>query len=96
MIQPPRIYIGTFLALIALLGATIVAGYIDLGQLNLPIAMSISIAKTLLIMLFFMHVWHGSRLTWIVAGAGFFWLMMLLALAMTDYATRHWTPVTPF
>jgi hypothetical protein len=30
--------------------------------------MGISMAKTFLIILFFMHVWHGSRLTWIFAG----------------------------
>jgi cytochrome c oxidase subunit 4 len=58
--------------------------------------MGISMAKTFLIILFFMHVWHGSRLTWIFAGAGFFWLMIPLVLAMTDYATRHWSPVSPF
>ncbi len=80
----------------ALLGATIVAGYVDLGALNLPIALAISGAKTLLIILFFMHVWRGSRLTWIFAGAGFFWLMFLLALAMADYATRHWAPAAHF
>ena len=64
--------------------------------MNLAIAMSISIAKTLLIILFFMHVRQGSRLTWFFAGAGFFWLMILLCLAMADYATRHWMPVKPF
>ena len=88
-----RAYVGTFVALMALLGITIMAGYIDLGVLNLPIAMAISLAKTLLIILFFMHVWHGSRLTWVIAGAGFFWLMLLLVLAMTDYRTRM--PVAP-
>jgi cytochrome c oxidase subunit 4 len=95
-VPSPRSYIGTFIGLMVLLGITIVAGYMDFGELNLPIAMTISIAKTLLIILFFMHVWRGSRLTWIFAGAGFFWLMFLLALAMADYATRHWSPVVPF
>jgi cytochrome c oxidase subunit 4 len=90
------VYFGIFIALMALLAATICAAYVDLGALNLPIAMTISIAKTLLIILFFMHVRQGTRLTWLFAGAGFFWLMLLLGLAMSDYATRHWTPVTPF
>ncbi len=90
------IYIGTFIALMVLLIATTGLAYIDFGALNLPIALTISVAKTLLIILFFMEVRHASRLTWLFAGAGFFWLMILLGLAMSDYATRHWAPVTPF
>ncbi len=39
--------------------------------------------------LFFMHVRHSSRLTWIFAGAAFLWLGLLLGLTMTDYATRE-------
>jgi cytochrome c oxidase subunit 4 len=83
-------YISVFVGLIVLLLITVAAAYIDLGQFNLPIALGISVAKTLLIVLFFMHLREGARLTWIVAGAGFFWLMILLFLAMADYATRHW------
>jgi len=43
-----------------------------------------------------MHVRGGSRLTWLFASAGFFWLAILLGLAMTDSATRTWSPVAPF
>jgi cytochrome c oxidase subunit 4 len=88
--------IATFVALMVMLAATVCAGYVDFGRLNLPIALSISIAKTLLIILFFMDVRRGSRLTWIFAGAGFFWLLILLSLAMSDYATRYWPQVIPF
>jgi cytochrome c oxidase subunit 4 len=84
------IYFSTFVALMLLLVITVAAAYIDLGRFNLPIALSISVTKTLLIILFFMHVREGTRLTWTVAAVGFFWLMILLCLAMTDYATRHW------
>jgi cytochrome c oxidase subunit 4 len=89
-----RVYLANFIALMILLGITIGVAYIDLGRLNLPIAMTVSIAKTLLIILFFMHVWHGTRLTWIFAGAGFFWLLILLALAMSDYVSREWATAT--
>ena len=83
-------YISTFTALLVLLASTVAVAYINFGQFNLPIALSISATKTLLIILFFMHVREGTRLTWTVAAVGFFWLMILLCLAMTDYATRHW------
>jgi cytochrome c oxidase subunit IV len=50
----------------------------------------------LLIMLFFMHVRSSGRLTWIVAGAGLFWLSILFGLTLTDLLTRSWlaTPGT--
>ena len=50
--------------------------------------MAIAVAKAVLIILFFMHIRYGRKLTWVFAGAGFFWLAILLVLAMTDYATR--------
>jgi cytochrome c oxidase subunit IV len=40
--------------------------------------------------LYFMHVRYGSRLTWVVIGAGVFWLLILLTLLLTDYSSRGW------
>jgi len=54
----------------------------------------IAICKALLIAIFFMHLRVSSRATWIFAGAGVFWLGILLALAMSDYLSRSWLPGT--
>jgi cytochrome c oxidase subunit IV len=89
-----KTYLVVFLVLMALLSATVAVAYIDLDVWNLPVAMAISIIKGGLIVLFFMHVRYGSNLAKVFAGAGFFWLLILLSLAMSDYATRHWLPVT--
>jgi cytochrome c oxidase subunit IV len=89
-----KTYLVVFLVLMALLSATVAVAYIDLDVWNLPVAMGISIIKGGLIVLFFMHVRYGSNLAKVFAGAGFFWLLILLSLAMSDYATRHWLPVT--
>jgi caa(3)-type oxidase subunit IV len=35
-----------------------------------------------------MHVRWSSRLTWIIAMSGFFWLLILFFLGMSDYLTR--------
>jgi cytochrome c oxidase subunit 4 len=83
-----KTYTVTFLALLALLGLTVGVAYLDLGKLNLAAAMAIATGKAVLIISFFMHVRYGQKLTWVFAGAGFFWLAIMLALAMTDYATR--------
>jgi cytochrome c oxidase subunit 4 len=83
-------YLLVFFGLMALLGGTICAAYIDLGRLNLPVAMGISVAKTVLIILFFMHVRQGSKLTKLLACVGFFWLAIMLSLVMNDYLSRQW------
>ena len=83
-------YLVVFFSLMALLGATIGVAYINLGMLNLPVAMCISVAKTVLIILFFMHVRQASRLNQLLACVGFFWLAIMLTLAMNDYLSRGW------
>jgi cytochrome c oxidase subunit IV len=83
-------YLVVFFSLMALLGATIGVAYVNLGALNLPAAMCISIAKTVLIILFFMHLRQASKLNKLLACVGFFWLAIMLTLAMNDYLSRHW------
>ena len=43
-----------------------------------------------LVVLFFMHVRYNTPLMWVFAAAGFFMLLILLALLMQDYLTRDW------
>jgi cytochrome c oxidase subunit 4 len=85
-------YILVWAALMALLIATVVAATFDFGWLSTAIAIGIAICKALLIILFFMHVRLSSRITWLFAGAGFLWLGILIALAMSDYLSRGWLP----
>ena len=85
-----RTYVVIYLALLALLAATIIASRFNLGPLGLAIAIGIAVVKALLIMLYFMHVRFSSRLTWIFASAAFFWLAILIGLVMTDYLSRGW------
>jgi cytochrome c oxidase subunit IV len=56
------------------------------------VALSIAVLKATLVVLFFMHLKYGTRLTWVVAGAAVFWLGILLLLILSDYAAR--VPVT--
>lgn len=83
-----KVYLTVFVSLMVLLAVTVGLAYVDLGELNLAAAMIIAVAKAALIVTFFMHLRYGAKLTWVFAGAGFFWLAIMLVLAMTDYATR--------
>lgn len=92
-IVPPRIYFAVFGTLIGLTFTTVLVNFIDLGPMNIVVAMTIAVTKMLLIMLFFMHVRYSSNLTKIFAGAGFFWLAVLISLTLSDFLSRNWIPV---
>jgi cytochrome c oxidase subunit 4 len=91
-----RLYAAIFGALLLFTLATAAVAFVDLGgALNSIVALTIAIVKALLVILFFMHARYSSRLTWIFAGAGFFWLLILLILTMADPLSRNWleTPI---
>ena len=86
-----KLYAAIFGTLLVLTLATAGASYVDLGgHLNAILALLIAGGKALLVILFFMHVRYSSRLTWVFVGAGFFWLMIMLALTIADTISRNW------
>jgi cytochrome c oxidase subunit 4 len=89
-VTPLSTYIFVFLALAAGTLLTWFASTIDLGWANTPIALLIATTKAVLVILFFMHVIHSSRLTWVVVIGSFVWLAVLFVLTFTDYLTRVW------
>jgi cytochrome c oxidase subunit 4 len=93
-VAPKGLYYAVFLALIVGTGLTYAAALVDLGFLNNIVMLTIACAKALLVILFFMHVRWSSRLTWVVVASGFFWLLILFSITMSDYLTRGWIPGT--
>ncbi len=87
-----KLYYLIFAALMGLTFLTVVAANFDLGseKINTVVALTIAVTKAVLVLLFFMHVRHSSRLTWVVIAAGFFWLGIMIVLMMGDYLTRGW------
>ena len=74
---------------------TVLVAFVELGPLNTPLALAIAIFKASIVVLFFMHVRYNTPLMWVFAGAGFFWLLILLALTMQDYVSRDWETPAP-
>ena len=72
---------------------TVWVAYYDLGRLNVLIALTIAVTKATLVVLYFMHVRWSSKLTWVFVLAGLFWLVIMVALTLSDYQTRHWLQV---
>jgi cytochrome c oxidase subunit 4 len=91
-VTPVRTYGLVFLGLLAFTALTTGVAFVDLGPFNDVVALGIAISKALLVILFFMHVKGSSRLVWVFAAAGFFWLLILFALTFADYETRVLVP----
>jgi cytochrome c oxidase subunit 4 len=87
-IMPVRTNVQVFVALLVLLFATVGAAYLPLGDLHFPVAMTIAVAKAVLIVLFFMHLLYSHRLMMVVSAAGFVWLAIMLAFTLSDYLSR--------
>ncbi len=85
-----RTYITVWIALIVLTLTTAGLAFIDLGGLNGITAITIAVGKALLVILYFMHLRYSTRLTWVFAGAGLFWLILLLGGTLNDALTRNW------
>ncbi len=94
-VSPIKLYIGIFLTLMVLTAVTIMVAYVNLGPWNKVVALGIASFKATLVVLYFMHVKYSSRLTKLVVISGFFFLIILLTLTMTDYASRDWVDVMP-
>jgi cytochrome c oxidase subunit 4 len=106
-IVSPVIYLIVLVLLMLLLTLTLIAAFVDLDKViagpnhsgtaywNMTVAILIAICKAALIILFFMHVKYGSRLTWAFAMAGFVWLGIMMTLSMSDYFTRGYPAGSP-
>ena len=85
-------YALIFGILMVLTLATTAIGMIDLGRLNVVVALVIATIKALLVELFFMHIYWSSKLNKLVVVSGVAWLALLLWLTLTDVFSRGWLP----
>ncbi|HYM08070.1 MAG TPA: cytochrome C oxidase subunit IV family protein [Terriglobales bacterium] len=85
-------YSYVFGTLLVLTFATTVIGMMDLGKLNVVVALTIAVVKAMLVVLFFMHIYWSTRLNKLVVVSGIAWLALLLWLTLTDVVTRGLLP----
>jgi cytochrome c oxidase subunit 4 len=83
-----RIYYGVFAALITLTVVTVMVSYVDLGLLNVAVALLIASAKASLVALFFMHLKGESGLVWGFALVPIFFLALIIFGTLLDTQLR--------
>jgi cytochrome c oxidase subunit 4 len=83
-VVPMRILIGTWAALVVLTWLTVSATTIDLGNLNIVIALSIAVVKSALVVLFFMHLKYDKPFHAIVFVSATLFVVLFITLALMD------------
>jgi cytochrome c oxidase subunit 4 len=99
-VDPLKSYIIVFITLMILLFMTVGAYYLKFdewfgpqwGFINTAIALIIATIKASLVVLVFMHLRHGTKLTWVIASTGFLWLCIMITFFFADYLTRGSIP----
>ena len=92
--RPSPMIVYAWLGLLTLLTLTVFAAYLPLGTFNTVIALAIAATKAALVAAIFMELRERNSLTLAFAIAGFFWLGIMLWLALSDYVTRPNFPPT--
>ncbi len=74
--------------LLLLTGLTVLISFVDLGGMNVVIALAIAGTKALLVALFFMHLLHDHKLYLVIFSTAILFLALFLMLTMFDVMTR--------
>jgi cytochrome c oxidase subunit 4 len=90
-IAPAKLYVAIWAILMVMTLTTVLVSFVDIGPMNIVIALAIATFKGTLVVLFFMHLRYSPKLTMVTVVAAMFFLFLLLSLTMTDYLTRAWT-----
>ena len=83
-----RTYFLVFIALMVLTAITVWVAFQDFGPWNDVVALTIAVIKASLVVLFFMHIYHSTRLSKLVVVSGLVWLFILIGLTLSDYLSR--------
>ena len=86
-----RTFAAIWITLLAFTGITVGVAYLNLGDWSVAVALIIAVIKASLVALFFMEIRFSAKMTQIVLVGGLAWLLILLLLSMTDYASRPWS-----
>ena len=87
-IIPIKTYIIIAVLLMILTIVTVAVSFIDLGVLNVSVALAIASVKALLVAFFFMHLFWDNKLYLIIFAMALLFLTIFFTLTMFDTTTR--------
>jgi cytochrome c oxidase subunit 4 len=81
---PARVLLGTAAALIALTVVTVVTSRVDLGPMNVVLALAIAALKASLVAMFFMHLRYEHRFQSVVFLGALFFVVLFVGFVVFD------------
>lgn len=85
--------VAWFLILVAA-GISAWTAFLGLGRWAPVVQFGIAAIQTAMLFILFMRLKGSPSLKWVFAVSGFFWLLFLYGLSMTDYSNRQGWPST--
>jgi len=93
-ITPRKTLLRVFIALVVLTIVTVVTSRLDLGPMNVPLALTIAVTKALFVGLIFMGLKYDNRLNAVVLSVGAAFVLIFLFLTLLDTYYRGDLPIT--
>lgn len=81
-------YYAVWGALIVLTVITVAVSYVNLGMMNVVVALLIASVKASLVALFFMHLRYDSAIVWGFALTPLFFLVLIIGGTLSDVLYR--------
>jgi cytochrome c oxidase subunit 4 len=87
-------FVVAWAVLLALAGASIWSAFLGMGRWAPIVEFGLAALQAATVFLLFMRLKGPPSLRWVFAFTGFFWLLFLYGLSMSDYSNRRgWPPV---
>jgi cytochrome c oxidase subunit 4 len=88
-----RPFVIAWCVMLVLAGVSIWTAFLAMGIWAPVVQFGIAAMQAALLFILFMRLKGGPSLKWVFAVSGFFWLLFLYGLSMTDYSNRNgWPP----
>jgi cytochrome c oxidase subunit 4 len=87
-------FVVAWIVILLTAGISAWTAFVGLGIWAPVIQFGIALFQTSLLFVLFMRLKGSPSLKWVFAVSGFFWLLFLYGLSMTDYSNRQGWPLT--
>jgi caa(3)-type oxidase subunit IV len=90
----PLPFVIAWIALLVLAALNLWSAFWGIGHWGVMIQFGLAAAQAAVVFILFMRLKGPPSLKWVFAFSGFFWLLFLYGLGMTDYSNRRgWPPI---
>jgi cytochrome c oxidase subunit 4 len=87
-IIPVKVYWAVFIGLLFFTIITVLAAYVNLGPLNIPLALAIAGAKATLVVMFFMALKYDKKINVMIFSIGLLFVLVFMGFVLLDTEFR--------